>query len=74
METLTLDIEIRGKHGDAWNPIVVQIYRKAGAVGKEGTHYLGPDCVSFEEVEGQVKRLKKELDHILQHAKKKCSL
>lgn len=51
---------------------VAKIYiEQSASLDEKGNVYITPDCLSYEEIEGQIEFLKKELDEIKKKAKRK---
>ena len=65
-EAFELDI----RPGTPDTPASVRIARVRYARGEDGRLLITPECVSFEEVEGQINFLRDELDEIRERARR----
>lgn len=50
-------------------PVIARIYVKSHSSDEEGHIFLTPDCVSVREFEGEIDRLKQELEIVRKKAK-----
>jgi hypothetical protein len=57
--------------GEPLGPRIAKIYINTSSSDEEGHICITPDCVSMREFEGQIDRLKQELDMIGKKAKQK---
>lgn len=70
--TYSLDLIFRKpSKGKGSGPSIAQIYVKHCSINEEGTKFITPRCVSLTDLEGQIERLKQELDAIRKKAKQK---
>ncbi len=63
---LALDI----RPGTPDNPAGVKIALLRYARGEDGRLFITPECVSFEEIEGQINSLQDELDELHDRARR----
>lgn len=68
--TYSLDLDFRKPDPKFPGPPDAQIYIKTYSTDK-GTHFITPHCVTFQELDYQIKRLEDELKAIRKKAKKK---
>ena len=62
--------ELDIRPGTPDNPASVRIALLRYARGEDGRLLITPDCMSFEEVEGQINSLQDELDEIRERARR----
>ncbi|MDA8241924.1 MAG: hypothetical protein M0Z67_16365 [Nitrospiraceae bacterium] len=68
--TYSLDLDVlKSGEGDIPAPCV-RVYVKAYGSDERGLIYITPECVSIQEVESEIDRLKKELEEIGIRAKR----
>jgi hypothetical protein len=63
-----LELEIRP--GTLDNPAAVKIALLRYTRGEDGRLFITPECVSFEEIEGQINALQDELDEVRERARR----
>ena len=63
-----LELEIRPGSPD--NPAAVKIALLRYTRGEDGRLFITPECVSFEEIEGQINALQDELDELRDRARR----
>jgi hypothetical protein len=63
-----LQLDIRPGTPD--NPAAVKTALLRYTRGEDGRLFITPDCVSFEEVEGQINALQDELDELRDRARR----
>jgi hypothetical protein len=63
-----LELEIRP--GTPENPAGVKIALLRYTRGEDGRLFITPECVSFEEIEGQINALQDELDELRDRARR----
>ncbi|MCK5543136.1 MAG: hypothetical protein KAI40_10630 [Desulfobacterales bacterium] len=66
--TYSLDIHFQEKNNA---PICSKIFVKFSTRDDKLSTYITPNCLSISEIEEQIDRLHKELDNLLQKAKRK---
>jgi hypothetical protein len=62
--------ELDIRPGTPDNPAGVKIALLRYARGEDGRLFITPECVSFEEIEGQINSLQDELDEIRDRARR----
>ena len=72
--TYSFDLMFREpSKGDLPGPSIAQIYVKTHASDEKGHIFITPHCVSMREFEGQIDRLKQELETLRKKANQKFS-
>jgi hypothetical protein len=66
--SLDLDV-LKSGEGDIPAPCV-RVYVKAYGSDERGLIYITPECVSIQELDSEIDRLKKELEEIRKRAKR----
>ncbi len=68
--TYSFDLDVfKSGEGDVPAPSV-RVYVKAFSSDERGLLYITPECVSVEELEAEMDRLKKELEEIRNRARR----
>jgi hypothetical protein len=62
--------ELDIRPGSPDDPVGVKIALLRYARGEDGRLFITPECVSFEEIEGQINSLQDELDEIRERARR----
>ena len=71
MATYSLDLDFRKPQKELPGPSIAQIYIKTSSADQRGRRFITPQCVNFQEIDYQIKRLEDELKVLRQKAKKK---
>ncbi len=68
--TYSFDLDVlKSGEGDIPAPSV-RVYVKASGSDERGLIYITPECISIQEVEAEIDRLKKELEEIHNRARR----
>ncbi len=62
--------ELEVRPGSPDNPAAVKLALLRYSRGEDGRLFITPDCVSFEEIEGQINALQDELDELRDRARR----
>jgi len=62
--------ELEVRPGSPDNPAAVKLALMRYTRGKDGRLFITPECMSFEEIEGQINALQDELDELRDRARR----
>lgn len=68
--SLALDF-LKPTKSEFTRPRIARIYLKTYTKDQRGSIFITPDCITLAELDYQIERLHKELEHIRKKAKKK---